>query len=169
MGRDAVITNDEMPRIDKLLRSQRPRTLVIYWRGGGVDKVDLSGLITRSKHFAVLADPELFATAKAVAFGGGVGWANGLDYSATNLHKMAEGRRPMTGRQFVSWQKKMGISNRETAALFDRTVSTVKNYHNADKVPMAVAATARSMMRDPVIFQAHFRPAPKAGRPRKTA
>ena len=133
MGRDAVITNDEMPRIDKLLRSQRPRTLVIYWRGGGV------------------------------------GWANGLDYAATNLHKMAEEQRPMTGRQFVSWQKKMGISNRETAALFDRTVSTVKNYHNADKVPMAVAATARSMMRDPVIFQAHFRPAPKAGRPRKTA
>lgn len=160
-------TSDEIPRIDKLRCAKRPRTLVITWHGGGADKVDLSGLINRSKHFAVLADAELFATAAPVAHGGGVGWANGLDYSATNLHKMAEEQRPMTGRQFVSWQKKMGISNRETAALFDRAVSTVKNYHRADRVPMTVASTARSMMRDPVVFQAHFRPAPKAGRPRK--
>lgn len=168
-GRDAMIATEPIPRIETVRPGPRPQTLVIAWQGGGGDTVDLSGLVARSRHFAALDDAALFETAAPVAYGGGVGWANGLDYAASNLRKMADEQRPMTGRQFAAWQKRMGLSNQETADLFGRALSTVKNYHKAKQVPMTVAATARSMMRDPVVFLSHYRPRPKAGRPRKRA
>ena len=93
-----------------------------------------------------------------VAWGGGVAWACGVDYSADSLARLAEEQRSRTAAEFVRWQKKMTISNREAADLLDRSLTTIKNYRSgAVEISLPVATTVRAMMHDPTVFVAHFR------------
>ena len=158
----------DLPRIRRARPGKAPKMLVVDWVGGGRDTVDLTGLIARYEAFAPLDDADEFAGVEVVNWGGGVAWACGVDYSADSLARLAEEQRPMTAAEFVRWQEKMNVSNREAADLLDRSLTTIKNYRSgAVEISLPVATTLRTMMHDPTVFVAHFR-SRKPGRPRKT-
>ncbi len=157
----------DLPRIRRARPGKAPRTLVVDWVGGGRDTVDLTGLIARFGAFAPLDDADEFAGVEVVNWGGGVAWACGVDYSADSLARLAEEQSSMTAAEFVRWQERMDISNREAADLLDRSLTTIKNYRSgAVEISLPVATTVRAMMHDPTVFVAHYRPT-KRGRPRK--
>src|SRR5579863_1774320 len=103
-----------MRRIDSV-STERPYTLLVKWRDGRVDRVDMSGVINTKELFRGLKEYSVFDTAKVVAHGSGIEWRNGLDYSADSLEVMGEQQRSMSGEDFANWMKDMNISLQEAA------------------------------------------------------
>lgn len=88
-----------MPQESKRLDDVKPGdgrfTLVLKWRDGTVQTVDLSGLVAGSRHFRrFLDEPGTFSDVRIVNWGHGIAWSNGLDYSAEYLARIASGLQP---------------------------------------------------------------------------
>ncbi len=158
-----------LPLIRRIRPGPKPRTLIVDWVGGGRDKVDMTGVIARFKPFAPLADTAVFATVHPVFNGVGIGWEGGLDYSGSSLKLLAEEQRPMTAAELDDWQKRYGLSNTEAAETLGISLRAYNYYRSGRDIPKPVSAFARSMNREPALLSAHYRPARKAGRPRKRA
>jgi hypothetical protein len=159
--------NTTMPRV-KRVAVERPSTLVIDWRGGGQDRVDLAGWIaTGGEILAPLADPVEFAKATVADHGTAVAWDDDdLRIDAVHLELLAGEQRPFTSDDAAAWQDAVQLSNREVAALLGIGVSTWNAYKAGGAIPAAVAMICRAARRDPLILQAHLQPRPSAGRPR---
>lgn len=160
---------ERLPRIRRVRPGPAPHTLIVDWVGGGSDTVDMTGVIARFKPFAPLADAALFCTAHPVDNGVGIGWDGGLDYSGSSLALLAEEQRPMSAAELDDWQKRYALSNSEAAETLGISLRTYNYYRTGRNIPKPVSAFARSMNREPAVFRAHYRPARKAGRPRKHA
>jgi len=141
-------------------------TLRIKFRGRGTKTARLDGFIAREKLLAPLRDKRLFDRVKAIDWGGGVGWPNGLDLSADTLWRMAEEQAPFTADDFVRWQRDTVLSNAETAEALGVSLATIKNYRSGAEIPAAVAIACRAMAAEPATLAAHFRPRKAAGRPK---
>jgi hypothetical protein len=162
---------NEMPRVKSVTAGPR-FTLAIEWKDGGRTKADLTGLIHSSEHFAVFArEPAAFRHVRPVAWGDGIEWDNGLDYSANTLKELAEEQQPMKGAELRNFVAARKLNNEEFAGLLGCTVKTVRAYYGAKRVPRWVATTVRCFQRDDTLFAAHFRPVKvrPRGRPRANA
>jgi hypothetical protein len=77
---------DALPRVKSVAAGRAPWTLTVAWADGTKSRVDLTGLINRSRHFRrFLDDPAAFRRVHVADFGGGVAWENGRDYGADTL------------------------------------------------------------------------------------
>ena len=164
-------TTNELPRVKSVVAGPR-FTLAIEWKGGGRTKADLTGLVHSSEHFSVFArDPAAFRRVRPVAWGDGIEWDNGLDYSANTLKELAEEQQPMKGTELRNFVAARRLNNEEFAGLLGCTVKTVRAYYGAKRVPRWVATTVRCFQRDDTLFAAHFRPVKvrPRGRPRANA
>jgi len=162
---------DAIPRV-KSVTAGPHFSLNIVWKDGSRTRADLTGLIYSSEHFSVFAsDPAAFRHVRPVAWGDGVEWDNGLDYSAATLRKLAEEQQPMRGSDLRRFAAAKKLNNAEFAGLLGCTVKTVRTYYNAKQVPRWVATTVRCFQRDDTLFAAHFRPVKvrPRGRPRADA
>lgn len=148
------------------VQAHEPSRLTITWRNGGADTIDLAGVIAGFEPFAPLKDFQLFSTVSVVGHGSGIGWDNGLDYSADSLECLAEEQRVQTGEDFKTWQRSFDLSLQETADLFGVAVSTVKAYRKLPVLPVAVQIACSAMKREKDVFYAHYRPR-ISGRPKK--
>ena len=163
-------TADDLPAIAAVRPGKAPLTLAIEWEGGGRDTVDLTGLASGDPAFAGLADPAFFAVVHTVGYGSGIAWTDDLDIAASVLVTMAEEQRPLTRRAFTRWMASRDLSARETADLIGRSETQVNAYRAGDAaIPAPVAGFVRAMMRDEIVFLAHYRPRRPVGRPRKRA
>jgi hypothetical protein len=132
--------------------------------------VDLTGLVTRSIHFAPLAhDPEAFAKVQVIEDGLGVTWPittkwGPLDLSASTLRRIADEQRPMTGVEFAAWRNALGLSLTEAASLLGLGRRTIMGYLKKDELPAVVAIACRALARDPNLLAAHYVPARKVSR-----
>ena len=133
-------------------------------------KLDLTGLISRSRHFAPLMnDAEIFAGAEIIEDGLGVAWPvetkwGQIDVSATTLWRIAEEQQPMTGTDFAEWRKMLGLSLTETAKLLGLGRRTVMGYLKKNELPPVVAIACRALARDKHILAAHYVPTGKTAR-----
>lgn len=157
-----------IPRIAAVAPGPAPSTLRVTWRGGRTDAVDLAGMIARVPGLAPLGDPGVFARARPVARGIGIGWPGGIDMSAVTLEFLADEQRAFAARDFAAWQKRHGLSNRNAADLLGVALGTIKNYRSGARIPAAVKIACRALGRDPLALRAHFRPR-ATGRPRLAA
>jgi len=157
-----------MPLIAKVAPGPGDAMLRVWWKAGGMDMVDLTGILARVKGLAPLRDPDLFRRVKVITRGNGVGWPGDLDLSATTLERLAEEQRPFGADDFAAWQTALSLSNQEAADVLGCTLGTVKNYRGGATIPTAVKIACRALARDPTAFRAHFRPR-TPGRPRKAA
>lgn len=148
------------------VQAHAPSSLTVTWRDGGVDTIDLAGVIAGFEPFAPLRDFALFGTATVVGHGSGIEWENGLNYSADSLECVADEQRVQTGEDFKAWQKSFDLSLQETADLFGVAVTTVKAYRKVDVLPVAVRIACSAMKRERDVFLAHYRPRTN-GRPKK--
>ena len=92
-----------------------------------------------------------------------------VDDFGDTLMRLAEARQIMGAADFSAWQERVGLSNRETADLLDRALSTIKAYRNGETpIPRSVALACRATERDDVTLSALFHPR-RPGKPRRTA
>ncbi len=146
-----------------------PYTIDVVWEGGITTSIDLTGVVLREAAFAPLRDPKIFREIRLARWGWGIEWPNGLDYAPDTLMRLAEAQRVMTADEFTAWQKRVGLSNQETADLLDRSLTTIKAYRKGEvAIPRSVALACRAMERDDVILSALYHPR-RPGRPRRDA
>lgn len=162
--------NEAMTGVTGVRPGKHPLTLVIDWEGGGADNVDLTGLVAGDPAFAALSDPDFFAQVHTVGYGSGIAWTDDLDIAGHGLKVIADEQRPMTRKVFVAWCKERKLSAAAAGRLLGRSATQVKAYRSgAAEIPLPVAASLRAMMRDEMVFLAHYRPTAPVGRPRKQA
>jgi hypothetical protein len=156
----------ELRRI-KAVRALPGHQLHVTWRDGNSDSVDMTGVVNHLPLFAPLKDAAAFAAVRPVAYGSGIEWQNGLDYSADSLASLAEVQRRMTGKDFRRWKQQMRLSLREVADLFGMAPSTMKTYLSSEReLPIAFQIACLAMQRDKAVFLARYRPR-SVGRPRR--
>jgi hypothetical protein len=161
---------DTLPRVKTVSAARAPWTLNVAWAAGTKDRIDLTGLIHRSRHFRVFLDnPAAFRKVRAVHYGGGIEWENGLDYGADTLKMLADEQRPVTGCDLVAFETELNLSTAETAALLGLAERTVRGYRTAERLPQAVAIAIRTIRASNTVFAAHYRPVGHRvrGRPKK--
>lgn len=162
---------DEMVRVTRV-RPAGERTLRVRFAGDQRDrKLDLTGLIARSVHFAPLMDDSAsFAKAAIIEHGLGIAWPiqakwGRLDVSASTLRRIAEEQEPMTGADFAAWRTELGLSLTEAANLLGVGRRTIMGYLKKDELPSVVAIACRALARDKHLLAAHYVPARKVSRP----
>lgn len=163
---------ENLPRVSSVTAAKKGWILNVVWSDGTKSRVDLTGLVHRSRHFRVfLDDPAAFRDVVPVSFGSGIGWKNDLDYSAATLKTLAEEQRPMKGKELAAFAKKHALNAAEVAGLLDVAERTLRAYRTADILPATIAMSLRSLDSDPARFAAHFRPIVRRerGRPKKAA
>ena len=161
MGRTAL--TEPLARL-KTVKALAAGRLKLSWRDGGTAVCDLTGLIARSRALAALNEATVFAKAKVIDWGAGVGWPNGLDLSVQTLQRIAAEQTAFDAQSFRTWQAEVGLSNQETADALGLTLGTIKNYRKGHAIPPAIAVACRAMLNDPHVLAAHYRPR-KPGRP----
>jgi hypothetical protein len=155
----------ELPNIEKL-RVALPATLHLKFRGRKWRPVNLGGLIAREEFLAPLKEPGMFAQAKVIDWGGGVGWPDDRDLSASTLWRMSDEQARFTNKDFADWQARLGLSNQETADALGLSIRTIKNIRSgAVPVSQVVSIACRAMEADPTLLAAHYAPR-FAGRPK---
>jgi hypothetical protein len=163
---------DTLPRVRAVSASRKPWTLSITWEDGTKERVDLTGLVYRSRHFrSFLDNPAAFRSVRVAPFGGGVEWHNGLDYGADTLKMMADEQRPLRGSDLVAFESDCSLSTAETAALFGLAERTVRSYRRAKRLPDTLALAIRVIRANQTLLAAHYRPIGqrRRGRPKKAA
>jgi DNA-binding transcriptional regulator YiaG len=163
----------KLVRIEKV-EARTPTALLVTFRGERKKTpVELAGWIaTGGESLAPLRNADLFAKVKPSDFGAAVSWDDGegdLSIDAVHLKKLADEQRPFSNADVRSWQDAVKVSNNEAAALLGIAVSTWNAYKANAAVPATVAILLRAMLRDPLVMQAHLKPARPAGRPAKEA
>jgi hypothetical protein len=160
----------DLPRVKSVKAGRASWVLDIVWRDGSRDCVDLTGLVHRSRHFRqFLGEPATFKRVKVVDWGAGVGWANGLDFSADTLKTMADEQRPLGGNDLRAFEAANKFNTAETAGLLDVSERTVREYRVARRLPQTVTLALRALMSSSAVLNAHFRPLARRprGRPKK--
>lgn len=150
-----------------------PAQVSVTWTGrADAETVDLAGWIaTGGDILAPLADPRVFARAAVSEHGAGVTWDGNegdLAIDALHLSRIAAAQRPFGPADIAAWQAKLALSNSEAARMLGLSTSTWSTYRGGTApIPISVAIACRSAELDPVVLQAHLRPARRRGRPRK--
>lgn len=163
---------DTLPRLKDVSAVRAPWTLNVTWRDGSKDRVDLTGLIHRSRHFRVfLGQPSIFRKVRVAHFGAGIEWHNGLDYGADTLKMMADEQTPVGGRDLAAFERALNLSTAETAALLGLAERTVRAYRRAKRLPQSIAIAMRTIRASDTVLAAHYRPVGHRvrGRPKKQA
>src|ERR1700761_5649313 len=163
---------DTLPRVKSVTASKKGWSLEVVWTDNRKSRVDFTGLVHRSKHFRIFVDdPKAFQKVTPVNYGSGIGWDNGLDYSAITLQTLAEEQRPMKGRDLIAFEEKHDLNTAEMAALLEVAERTVRAYKASDTLPSTIAMSLRSLDADPARFAAHYKPIERRerGRPKKIA
>jgi len=161
---------DILPRVKAVSAARTPWTVNVTWADGGEDRIDLTGLIHRSRHFCVFLDrPAAFRKVSVAPFGAGIEWENGLDYGADTLKMLADEQRPVTGADLSAFEADLKLSTAETAALLGVAARTVRAYRRAKRLPQSVAIAVRTIRASQTVLAAHYRPVGQRGRgrPRK--
>jgi hypothetical protein len=161
-----------MPRISKV-KAVGPSKVVVTWKGGGTDNVELVGWIaTGGDVLASLRDPKVFNTAHVGLYGAMVAWSDDDDLAIDALHlkRIADEQRAIDGGALTEWQDFVHLTNEEAAALFNVSKSTWANYKSGAKIPTVVQMVFRLVRRDPLMMHAHYKPLKGTpGRPPKKA
>lgn len=162
--------NDDIPLIKAVKASTPKPTLRITWDDGQVDRIDMTGPIARLTALAPLEDKAAFLQVSVDASAMGVEWPCGADFSGTGLRDLADAQKPMTPTDFIAWQDRNRLSNKDAAGVIGITTRRVQDYRNgAATIPVSVQTTCKAIDDNPVIALARIGPESSRGRPRKTA
>jgi Protein of unknown function (DUF2442) len=153
------------PRIAKIEAKQGTVLRFLLKREKAWRQANLSGLVSRYAVLEPLKDESLFAKARIIDWGAGVGWPGERDIYAGTLVRLSEEQARFSNTDFRAWQSETGLSNSQTADVLGVSLGTVKNYRSAGEIPAGVAIACRAMRRDPAVLAARLTPR-KTGRPK---
>lgn len=160
------------PRIEAVMAIAPRKEVVVRFAGDDADTIiNLAGWVaTGGEVLKPLADAETFAAARVADFGRAIEWGEeggDLAIDAVHLQDLAGEQTPFGPADLAAWQERSGVSNTEGAGVLGVARSTFLAYKaGTQPIPSVVAIACRASLRDPMILQAHLRPAPPAGRRR---
>ncbi len=148
--------------------------LTVGWRNGAVEDIDIAGWLARlgPPEFAILKDPDVLSRPLVANWGTVVAWDEEGDIGIDNIHLrlIADQQKPFGPADIAAWQETLGLSNQGAAAMLDIGVTTLHSYKTGlANIPNMVRIACRAIEKDIVLFEAHYKPTPKRGRPRKAA
>ncbi len=160
------------PRIDTV--SIKGTVLTVGWKDGSADDIDIAGwLATPAPPKAdILNNPAVLANPRVAHWGTVVAWDESGDIGIDHHHLrlIAAEQKPFGPSELAAWQSGLNLSNQGAAALLGVGVSTFHTYKNGSApIPPSVKIACRAIAKDPVLFEAHYKPIPKRGRPPKAA
>jgi len=141
--------------VSPLSKTDTPFGLSLTWTDGRSQTIDLSGLITFSRHFRVFAkDPEAFTKVSVINWGHGIEWENGLDYSAENLARIADEQTEEAGPELIAtFKKHFDLTNEQVGRALGYKKSQIKNFRNGvTRVNPAVRVAIHTMLNDPTVL-----------------
>jgi hypothetical protein len=151
----------DLPRL-ATVATDGPNTIVVTWRDGQRDRIDLSGWIaTGGAILAPLDADDVFARATVGDHGTIVTWDGGEGDLAIDTHHLAliaAEQQPFGSAQITAWQNGLAFSDQEAADFLGVSLSTWQAYTSGAPVPRTVAMVCRAALRDPVVIESHFRP-----------
>ena len=148
-----------MNRLKAVKSADAPFTLHLTWDNGSEQTVDLSGMIKGSRHFRVFKDDaDAFNAVSVINWGHGIGWENGLDYSAENLAILVEEEAEQpNSAELIAFQKRFNLTNEQSGQALGYKVSQIKNFKSGTSLmPDAVHIAIRAMIRNPVVLYARL-------------
>ncbi|MBP2311863.1 helix-turn-helix domain-containing protein [Azospirillum soli] len=164
----------DTPRIESV--SIAGTVLTVGWRDGTRENIDIAGWLARPgpDEFDILKDPAVLANPKVANWGTVVAWDEEGDIGIDNIHLrlLADQQKPFEAADIAAWQERLGLSNSEAADLLGVGVSTFYTYKAGTAsggIPRGIQIACRAVERDKLLFEAHYRPRPPAGRPPKAA
>jgi len=146
-------------KVSPLSKTDAPFGLSLTWADGRAQTVDLSGLITFSRHFKVFAkSPDAFTKVSVINWGHGIEWENGLDYSAENLARIADEQPEETGPKLIAtFKKRFDLTNEQVGRALGYKKSQIKNFRSGvTRVNPAVRVAIRTMLNDPTVLYARM-------------
>lgn len=159
-----------LPRISEA-SAQPGLVMAVHLSNGRRLVVNLSGWITRGgQAYRRLLEESVFGSVKVADFGTALQWGDeddDLTIDVAHLLLLDEEQRPMQATDVANWQTTMRLSNTEAADVLGVARSTWMNYKKG-YIPKSIQIALKAMLRDPVVFEANFRPR-KRGRPRNTS
>ncbi|SOE01672.1 helix-turn-helix domain-containing protein [Caenispirillum bisanense] len=147
-----------------------PDTLDIVWDDGRSQRVSLAGWIAANDLGPVFAGVRRFGDIRVIDYGTAIQWGEDDELTIDNLHVLMIGQeqQELSAGDIGKWQESMHVSNQEAADLIGVRVSTWHNYKSGEtRIPKGTQIALRAMLKDPVVFEAHYRPR-RAGRPAKS-
>lgn len=157
---------ETIPRFSEV-KAIAPDTLDIVWDDGRSQQVSLAGWIAANDLSRVFGVTCRFDDIRVIDYGTGIQWGDDEDLAIDNLHVLmiGEEQQEISGGDLSRWQESMRVSNQEAADLIGVRVSTWHNYKSGEnRIPKGTQIALRAMLKDPVVFEAHFRPR-RTGRP----
>jgi Protein of unknown function (DUF2442) len=130
-----------------------------FVEGSEVDS-DLEGFVYKSRHFARLRDPAVFARLELVHEGMALRFDGDeeLELGTDMILALAERQRPMTGQDFDAWMDRHGLSVTTAADVLGLARRTVQNYKKREHVPSLVAVACRAFDADRALLAALYHP-----------
>lgn len=141
--------------------------LLVTWNDNSSSCVELSGWIAfGGANLTALKHPRRFAAAQVCADGTGLVWGE-VRIDASHLWYIAAEQRAFSQADLTAWQARTGLSNQEAAEFLGISLSAWNTYKaGTNPVPAPVAMVCRAALRDPLLYQARYKPRAR-GRPRK--
>lgn len=115
--------------------TRRPATLVVTWKDGSVEEVDLSAILAGSRALAPLRDPDLFRRARVGEWGWSVAWTDDLDLSSQQLWRWAGEQNGdfMPADDFRAWMEHNGLSLSKAAEALGISRRMVAYYASGER------------------------------------
>lgn len=121
--------------------TEAPSTLVLTWKDGTVERVDLGTIIANGRYLAPLADEALFRRAQVGEWGWSVVWSDDLDISSEQLWRWAGEQCGdfMPAEDFKAWMDQNGLSLTKAAEALGLSRRMVAYYASGERpVPKTV-------------------------------
>ncbi|WP_431856852.1 DUF2442 domain-containing protein [Azospirillum sp.] len=121
--------------------AEAPASLLVTWKDGTGERVDLSTLIAKGRYLAPLQDPAVFRAAQVGEWGWSVEWPNGIDLSSHQLWRWAGEQKGdfMPADDFRAWMERNGMSLSKAADALGLSRRMVAYYASGERpVPKTV-------------------------------
>jgi len=140
-----------LPRIAAVALGPKPLTLVVRWRTGEENLVDLSGLIETFRVYAPLRRNDgLFGNVSLGEHGTDVVWTDEIDMSADTLWRLAQEQSgaTMSAEAFKTWRERQAYTLDGAARALGLSRRMVAYYEQGAKpIPRVVALATRALDR----------------------
>lgn len=123
------------------VEAELPATVILTWKDGTVERVDLSASIARNRHLAPLADSKLFRNVQVGEWGWSIQWTDELDLSSDQLWRWAgeQAGEFMAPADFQAWRERNGLSLTRAGEALGLSRRMIAYYDSGEKpIPRTV-------------------------------
>lgn len=130
---DRITVTASIPKIGAVTAGE-PFTVVVTWRDGRTESIDIAPIILSFKAFRPLRDDSaLWAGVRVDEHGSAIVWSDDMDMANYTLDRLAEAGRPMSREDFRAWMKRHGLTLDTAAPVLNISRRQVAAFSSGEK------------------------------------